>query len=67
MHTSNVLNDAKKKFFRGYMKALGCLDPQVATHLLSAQREVFLAGKEFFEAEARHAEKAMAKFEARQK
>lgn len=59
--SANVLNNAKKRLFKGYMKALGCLDPGVATHILGAQKEFFLAGKEFFAAEARHAEKAMGK------
>ncbi len=61
--SANVLNDAKKRAVKGYIKALGCLDPKVATHILGAQKEFFLAGKAFFEAEAGHVEKAMKKFE----
>ena len=59
----NYVDKAKQKAFDIYMRGLDRLDPKVAHHLLGFQREMFLAGRAFFESEARHAEKAMAKFE----
>jgi hypothetical protein len=56
---------AKRRLYKGYIGALERLDPDVAKHLLASQREMFLAGKAFFEEEAKHAEKAMNRMERR--
>lgn len=58
---SHFLYKAKSRVLGTYGRALNQLDPELATHLLASQREFFLAGKAFFEEEAKHAEKAMAK------
>lgn len=49
----------KKAVFGGYLKALHRMDPALAQHVLAAQREVFLAGASFLNAEAGHAQKAV--------
>jgi len=55
----------KRTMLGSYVRMLERVDPQVAHHLLSAQRELFLAGKVFFEEEIKHADQAMAKIDER--
>lgn len=55
------LSDLKKRIIGGYIRGLQCIDPQVATHILTAQREAFAAGKAFFEVEMNHADRAIDK------
>jgi hypothetical protein len=56
----------KKEVLGGYVRALESIDPEVACHILNAQKEFFLAGKTFFEAEVGHAEKAINKIRRKQ-
>lgn len=60
-----VAKKFKYKVLGQYVRALHKLDPGVATHILNSQREFFLAGKTFFEAEAGHAQKAIDKIQRR--
>ncbi len=65
MDAVSVLQGAKKRFFKCYMGVFERMDPEVARHLLNAQKEVFLAGQEFFASEAAHAEKAVERLSKR--
>ncbi len=56
--TVSALQNAKKRFFKAYLGVYECMDPETARHLLNAQKEVLLAGREFFAGEAEHARKA---------
>lgn len=49
----------KKNVLGAYVRGLESIDPKVAAHLLTAQREFFAAGRAFFEAEMGHADKAI--------
>lgn len=51
----------KKKVLYRYVRTLEKMDSQLARHLLTSQREFFLAGKTFFDIEAGHAQKALNK------
>jgi len=55
----------KKEVLGGYVRALESIDPEVACHILTAQKEAFLAGKKFFEAEVGHADRAINKIRER--
>jgi len=63
----HLANRLKTRVLMRYVRGLERLDPQVARHLLSSQREFFLAGKTFFESEAGHAQKAINKMERKMK
>jgi hypothetical protein len=56
----------KKNVLGGYVRFLESIDPQVATHVLNAQKELFLAGERFFSEEIKHADKALNKIRKRQ-
>lgn len=57
----SFVQNAKKRFFKFYIGAFECIDPKAAQHLMNAQKEVFLAGRDFFASEADHAGKAAEK------
>lgn len=61
------VRSVKKNVLGGYVRFLDRLDPEFSRRVLSAQREFFLAGRAFFDEEARHAEKAIHRMEARMK
>ena len=56
----------KKKVLGGYVRALNEMDPQLAGHILKAQRAMFQAGRDFFEVEMGHANRALDKIERKQ-
>lgn len=51
----------KKDVLGGYVRTLHRIDPEVATHILKAQRHFFEAGRAFFEEEIGHADRALEK------
>ena len=55
----------KRRVLGGYVRWLHRIDPQVADHILEAQRQAFLAGASFFQSEVGHAERAQAKIRAK--
>lgn len=59
MDAVHLIQGLKRRVLGGYVKTLERIDPKLATHVLSAQREFFMAGKVFFEEEVRHADKAL--------
>lgn len=65
MSGADFVTRIKKEVLGGYVKALEAVDPEFACHVLSAQKEMFLAGKTFFEAEVGHAERAINKIRTR--
>jgi hypothetical protein len=62
---ADVAKWVKRNTLGRVARAYDSMDPQVAEHLLSAQRSFFLAGKAFFEEELRHADRALDKVRAR--
>jgi len=60
-----MVSKFKKNVLGGYVRALNRIDPQVAEHILESQRQAFLAGRSFFDAEAGHAARAIAKIKAK--
>ncbi len=59
------LNQLKKTAARAYVRTLERVDPEFAVHVLTAQRELFLAGSAFWRSEAEHADRAIQKIKVR--
>jgi len=61
-----IANELKKKILIEGLKKLEAFDPELAHHMVSAQREVFKAGQAFFESEVGHADRFLEKLKAKQ-
>ena len=60
-----IANELKKKILLDGLNKLEAFDPELAHHVVSAQREVFKAGQAFFESEVQHADRFLEKLKAK--